>query len=343
MDINQSIIEKLKTCKIYQKPEGWVIEYPQFAKLADQQMHTFWPWDEPDVENDVQDLRVRMTDAEKHAVVETLKLFTLYEMHVGDDYWTGRIMRKFKRPEIQRMASFFSAVEFNSHAPFYNRVNEELFLDNEEFYSEWKEDPILTERMETIEKYARDPNDIISTAAFSFAEGAILYTNFSFFKHFQSQECGKDLIKNVNRGIDLSVGDENLHAIGGAMLYNQLRQEVEPLLTMEERNFIDESIYNVAMETFEHEKQIAIKLFSKGEIGGITLGNLINFIRHRVDLCLKQLNLEPLFADEITETFIADWFYKGINSVSLHDFFTGNGNEYNINWNEARFGLVWGV
>lgn len=340
-NLNSGIIDKLKNCPIYSTPEGWVIEYPEFSKLADQQMHTFWPWDEPEVENDVQDLRVRMTDAEKHGVIETLKLFTLYEMHIGDDYWTGRIMRKFKRPEIQRMASFFSAVEFNSHAPFYNQVNERLFLDNEDFYSEWKEDPILTERMEMIEKYSRDKNDIISTAAFSFAEGAILYTNFAFFKHFQSQDCGKDLLKNVNRGIDLSVGDENLHAVGGALLSNTLREEVDKYLTNEEKLFIEESIYNVAGLVLKHERQIIDKLFELGDIGGMTKENLVNFARHRVDLCLKQLNLKPIFEDEITDTFVADWFYKGINSLSLHDFFSGNGNEYNINWNESKFGEVW--
>lgn len=340
--LNESIISKLKKCPLYRKPEGWVIEYPQFDKLADEQMHTFWPWSEPEVENDVQDLRVRMTDAEKHAVTENLKLFTLYEMHVGDDYWTGRIMKRFKRPEIQRMASFFSAVEFNSHAPFYNQVNELLFLDNEDFYGSWKADPVLTERMEMIEKYASDKNDLISTAAFSFIEGAVLYSSFAFFKHFQSQECGKDLIKNVCRGINLSVGDENTHAVGGAMLHTQLWKEVEEHLTEEEKKFVKESIYLVAKTTYEHECKIAEKLFERGDLGGITKNNLFNFIMHRVDLCLKQLNMSPIYEDIIGEDFIASWFYKDINAVAFHDFFSGNGKEYNIDWVEERFGTVWG-
>lgn len=343
MKINDSIIQKLKKCKIYQQPEGWVIEYPQFSAIADQQMHTFWAWDEPDVENDVQDLRVRMSDAERHAITENLKLFTLYEMHIGDDYWSGRVMKKFKRPEIQRMGSMFSAVEYNSHAPFYNQVNERLFLDTEEFYSEWKQDKVLAARMKMIEEVTRDKNDLISTAAFSFAEGAILYTNFAFFKHFQSQECGKDLIKNVNRGIDLSVGDENLHAIGGAMLHNQIRKEASEWLTQEEQNYMDEIIYKLASDVFEHEKLIIKSLFSKGDLTGITEENLVNFVRHRINLCLTQIGLTPIFTDEeITDTFIESWFYKDINSLSLHDFFAGNGNEYNINWTEAKFGSVWG-
>ncbi len=341
LDINLSIINKLKKCPIYQKKDGWVIDYPQFDKIADEQMHTFWPWDEPEVENDIQDLRVRMTEAEKHAVTENLKLFTLYEMHVGDDYWTGRIMRKFKRPEIQRMASFFSAVEFNSHAPFYNQVNELLFLDNEEFYGSWKQDPVMVDRMDFIEKYASDKNDIISTAAFSFIEGAILYSSFAFFKHFQSQDCGKDLIKNVCRGINLSVGDENTHAVGGALLHKQLMDEVKEQLTEAEIKYIEDSIDSVSRAVKEHEFPIIDRLFEKGELGGITKENMQNFVMHRVDLCREQLGMKPMYEDQITEEFIASWFYKDINSVAFHDFFTGNGKEYNIDWTESKFGKVW--
>lgn len=340
-DLNKSIIEKLRTCDLYKKVDGWVIEYPEFSKVADEQMHTFWPWDEPEVDNDLQDLRVRMTPQEQHAVTENLKLFTLYEMHVGDDYWSGRVMKRFKRPEIQRAASLFSAVEFNSHAPFYNRVNELLYLDNEEFYSEWKVDPILKERMDFIAKYAKDDNDLISTAAFSFIEGAVLYSSFAFFKHFQSQACGKDLIKNVCRGINLSVGDENTHAVAGALLFKRLQDQVKSLLTDEETAYIKSSVYSVAENTYKHECKITDNLFAKGAIGGITQQNMYDFIKHRVNLCLNQLGFEDLFDESESDGFIESWFYKDINTVAFNDFFSGNGSEYNINWKRDRFGSVW--
>lgn len=342
-ELDKSIVDKLKECEIYKQPEGWVIKYQEFADLADEQMHTFWPFNEPEVENDVQDLRVRMTDAERHAITENLKLFTLYEMHVGDDYWAGRIMKRFKRPEIQRMASMFSAVEFNSHAPFYNRVNELLFLDNEDFYSEWKSNDTLNERMEMIESYARNDNDLISTAAFSFIEGAVLYSSFAFFKHFQSQECGKDLIKNTCRGINLSVADENAHAIGGALLFNNLFSEVKDSLTVEEVNYINTSLDEIGHKIYCHECIIVDRLFAKGELGGITKGNMYDFIKHRVNLCLQQLGRPALWDEDDLDGFIKSWFYKDINTVAFHDFFSGSGSEYNLNWTENKFGKVWGV
>lgn len=332
------ILEKVKGCNIYKQPEGWIIEYPHYAQLADQQMHVFWPWDEPKVENDVQDLRVKMTEEEKHGILTTLKLFTLYEMHVGDDYWSGRIMKKFKRPEIQRMASMFSNVEFNSHAPFYNRINELLFLDNEEFYSSWKHTPSLKRRMDFIDRYANHENDLISAAAFSFIEGAVLYSSFAFIKHFQAQDCGKDLIKNVCRGVDQSVGDENMHAIGGAMLFKDLYKEAN--FTQEEKNYIYDIISAIGREVYLHEEEIIDITFGEDNISGAKKQQWKDFAKSRVNLGMKELGLEPIFTGELDD-FVNSWFYNNINSVKLHDFFTGHGSEYNLKVNKQAFGNVW--
>ena len=169
---------------IYQEVDGWIIDYPEFDKLVDGQMHTFWPHDEHVVANDVDDLRVNASYAEREAIIYCLLLFTHYELRVGDDYWMNRIGRRFKRPEFQRMASMFAAVEMNSHAPFYNQANQVLYLDNVEFYAKWREDETLTERMEFIEVLASSKDDLVSIAGFSLIEGAVLYASFSFFKLF---------------------------------------------------------------------------------------------------------------------------------------------------------------
>lgn len=318
---------------IFDVPEGWIIEYPEFNKLADQQMHTFWPWDEPEVENDVQDVRVLMGVGERHGLMETLKLFTHYEMFAGEDYWAGRVMKEFGRPEIQRMASLFSAVELNSHAPFYNRINELLYVDTEEFYSSYKHDEIMSERIKFIGDIINSPDLALSLAGFSFIEGAVLYSSFAFLKHFQAQEYGKDLIKNICRGINLSVADEHTHAVGGALLFRRVVEESG--LTPFEIN----TIRQMAEKVIEHEEAIIEKLFAAGDIEGLCKEDLKRFVLSRVNLCLEQLGLEPFPTD--SDCYISSWFYKNINSVQFHDFFTGSGSEYSIKWNEKRFGEVW--
>lgn len=318
---------------VYDVPEGWIIEYPEIAKIADQQMHIFWPWDEPAVENDTQDLRVHMSEADRYGLIEVLKLFTIYELRVGSDYWINRVARIFQRPEFQRLATMASCVEFNSHAPFYNRINEILYLDNEEFYSEWKHQEALSARMEFISQAVADPDDAKSIAAFSFIEGAVLYSNFAYIKHFQAQKYRKNLAKNVCRGVDLSVGDENLHSVAGAAIFNILCNENPGT-----RNVLRNDIYKMAQTVLEHEQAILDIVFEHKPTG-ITKESLLEFVKHRINLCLEQLGYGALY--EVKDTTVQEWFYENINAYKLHDFFTGSGSEYTLKWKKGGFAKVW--
>lgn len=328
---------KYKHLPIYQAPDGWVVKYKKFYELADEQMHTFWPWDEPLVENDLQDLRTNLTEAEMQGIVTVLKLFTLYEMRVGEDYWSSRIAKTFKRPEIQRMASMFSAVEFNSHAPFYNKINEILYLDTEEFYAQWRQTESLRNRIEFVAQCAGDPDDLLSIAAFSFIEGAVLYSSFAFIKHFQAQECGKDLLKNICRGVDQSMCDESLHSVGGAELFKQIRQEaIEDGMHVSD---VDAAILKMADTVLEHERQIIALIFDGKKIKGISEDTLIDFVKQRLNVCLEQLGYAGKYSPETND--VEQWFYKNTTGRKLHDFFTGSGSEYNLSWQEDKFGEVW--
>ena len=328
-----------KTEPVYQRVEGWQQDYPSITAMADSQMHAFWPWDEPEVANDITDLRINCTESERHGIVTTLKLFTQYEIHAGEDYWNERFCGTFKRPEFYRMGSMFAAVEMNSHAPFYNKINEALYLDNAEFYGEWRKSPVLSERMKLIGKLINHEDDLISLGGFSFVEGAVLYSSFAYLKHFQAQDCGKDLIKNICRGVNLSVGDENLHAIGGAAVYQIVKRERK--LTDEQQTILNNIMLEIAAKVYEHEHEIVKMIYSKGEIKGLTMKSLDDFVKHRINICLKNLGVEPLFPEEELDGFIESWFYKNINAYQMSDFFTGAGSEYSINWKRERFGRVW--
>lgn len=311
----------------------YVFEYPHYAEKADTQLDIFWPWSEIKVEKDKQDLLVGMSESEHHGVITALKLFTKYELFVGDEYWLGRVMRNFPRPEIRRMAAAFGNVELNSHAPFYARINEELGLATKEFYNSYVENPVLKERMEFIGELVDNPDDLISLAGFSMIEGAVLYSSFAFLKHFQSQ--GKNKIPNVCRGLDMSVRDENLHSIGGAMLFLDLKRESE--LTEEQELYYQQKIFELAHCVREHEHQIVDMLFEKGKMEGITDVQLKHFVDSRINTCLEQLGYGKLF--DVKYNPIAEWFYDGINKYMMNDFFQGVGREYVRNWNTN--GFVW--
>lgn len=307
-------------------------------EFADQQLKVFWLPDEIKVEKDVQDILVNMTEAEKHAVITTLKLFSIYETHAGSEYWGGRFKDMFNGAEFHRMASVFSMFELAVHAPFYNKINQLLHIDTPEFYMSYVDNPVLKSRVEHVGEIIDHEDDLVSLASFSLVEGVILYSNFGFLKHFQSQ--GKNKLLNIVRGINFSVRDENLHSTGGAWAFrhklSKLKSEGYTDAEIAERKAkVEHLVRETARKIYEHECQIIQMVFEKGEIKGITAHQLENFVQSRVNECLKQLGFEKEY--DVKYNPIAEWFYKGINDYQFNDFFSGVGNQYNRNWDETGF------
>jgi len=314
-------------------------EYKEPVEFANQQLKIFWLPDEIKVEKDIQDILVNFTEAEKHAVITTLKLFSLYETHAGDEYWGGRFKRMFDGAEFHRMASVFAMFELAVHAPFYNKINQLLHIDTPEFYMSYLENDTLKERISHVAAIIEDEDDLISLAGFSLVEGAILYSSFAFLKHYQSQ--GKNKLLNVIRGINFSVRDENIHALAGAWAFNFKVNQKKKQLTKEafetQMQKVENKVRETARKIYEHECQIISMLFDKGRIEGITAHQLENFVQSRINECLKELGFEKEY--DVKYNPVGTWFYKGINDFQFNDFFSGQGREYNRNWDESSF--IW--
>jgi len=302
-------------------------------EFADQQLKVFWLSDEIKVEKDVQDVLVNFTEAEKHAVITTLKLFSIYETHAGSEYWGSRFKQMFDSAEFHRMASVFSMFELAVHAPFYNKINELLHINTPEFYLSYLDNPVLKERVEHIGEIIDHEDDLVSLAAFSMVEGVILYSSFAFLKHYQSQ--GKNKLLNIVRGINFSVRDENLHSLGGAWAFKHKLGQLGNKATPEYKQNIEAKVREVGRKIYEHEQQIISMLFEKGKIENITAHQLECFVQSRVNECLKQLGFDKEY--EVTYNPVQSWFYKGINDYTFNDFFSGVGNNYHRNWDETAF------
>lgn len=325
--------------RLLQEKTEYVMEYKEAVEFANGQMEIFWLPDEIDVEKDLQSLKTVFNEAEYHGVVSTLKLFTLYEVRVGGDYWGEYINKVFKRPDIQRMANVFSFMEVNVHAPFYNRINEVLGLDNEEFYNSYLADPILKNRMEWIGRQTTKSEtlyDILSSIAiFSMIEGAILFSSFAFLKHFNNN--GKNKLTNVNAGINFSIQDEQKHSEGGAWLFRTLLREAieDSAITEDEIVRLKGKLEKTTRVILEHEGIIISKIFEHGTMKGITDVQLNNFVQSRLDICLTNLGFDAIYKP--TYNPIAKWIYNDIQSSTLHDFFNSVGSDYHRNWSDNKF------
>jgi ribonucleotide reductase beta subunit family protein with ferritin-like domain len=234
------------------------------------------------------------------------------------------------------MFAVFGATELGVHAPFYAKINELLGLNTNEFYTSYVDNPTLKGRKDHIEAIVGIPinteeDALLSIGAFSIVEGAILYSNFAFLKHFQAE--GKNKLTNLVAGINFSVRDENLHSLGGAWVFNELLKESS--LTDKEKERLRDNLVKFCHQLKEHEGEIIEMIFERGAIRGITEVQLKNFVDARLNLCLNQLGYENLYT--ITYDPISKWFYKNIQSSQLHDFFVKVGNAYNRDWEEKGF------
>lgn len=324
------------TCHIQTSTDIFRTEYPVIEEFMKKQQDIFWTPTEIKVEKDVHDVLTNFTEAEKHGVLTTLKLFTLYEMKAGTDYWTGRFMKMFPRHEFQSMAAMFGAMELAVHKPFYNKINELLNATNDDFYTDYTNNPVLRSRMEFIDSVINHPDDLVSIAGFSMVEGVILYSSFAFLKHFQS--LGKNKLVNVVAGINSSAIDEDLHCQAAAYCFKELNKQMQ--IGVEKFRDIEYDIQNLAHQIYEHESQIIDMIFEKGEIEGISGLQLKDFICHRIDYCLDLLGLDQLYNYKLFPTKgISSWFYKNMKGYNMNDFFNRKGREYTRSWSER--GFIW--
>ena len=317
--------------QMLKQKETYTVDYPQALDFTKSQESIFWTADEIEMEKDIHDLKTKLTEAELHGVITVLKLFTLYELHVGNEYWLDYVRKTFPRPEIQRMASLFGMFELNVHAPFYDKLNEVMGLKTDEFYESYVHDKELKKRMDWIDKQFSTKDPLLITALGSITEGAILYSNFAFLKHFQAE--GKNKLMDMPAGINFSVRDENLHSMAGAWLHKELKKEMK-LDKLDYKKY-ERKIQDTCNVVCEHEFAIIEKIFEKGAIKGITDTQMKNFIQSRLNVCLEQLDIEKMY--DVDYDPISQWFYKNINSGSLHDFFAKQGNNYTRDWTEGKF------
>lgn len=308
-----------------------VTENKEPIEFTNKQLEVFWLPEEINVEKDIQDVLTNFSESEKHAVITTLKLFSLYETHAGSDYWLDRFRKMFDGAEFHRMASVFGMFELAIHAPFYNKINELLNLDTPDFYLSYQNSKVMKDRIKFIGDMIWHKDDLISLAAFSMVEGAILYSSFAFLKHYQS--CGKNKLFHVVRGINFSVRDESLHHKAGAWAFKFKKSKAS--LTENQEKELENKVREIASVIAEHEKELNSITFLKGNIEGITKQQCDNFSESRLDECLLDLGYNKQFNVEYNP--IKDWFYKGINDYQFNDFFVGTGREYNRGWSSEDF------
>lgn len=324
--------------KIETPTDSYVVHYPWAVDMAIKQQSLFWPAEELGVEDDEQDFRTNLTKGELNGVLTAQSTITQYELMIGgDELWGGKIAKMFPRPEIQRMCACFANVELGSHAPFYDLGNKVLGKATDEFYTQWKLDPVLSERIAFIRECASSNDALEVTASLALLEGAVLFSVLGFFKGFNSR--GFNLIPHFVSGIDGSTKDENFHSIASANLFRQCKAERTEAGNHSTRrdNLLKAKITKMAEDVYAHELLIIDKMFAVGKNRVVSKQELIEFLEDRLNIVLNRLEMPPMF--ERKQGVISGWFYQQLSSVKVPDFFAATQLQYTRNWARHKLGF----
>lgn len=321
--------------KIETPQEAYIIHYPTATDLAIKQVAVLWTAEELGVEKDAADVRMKFTEGERFGLMTAQSILTQYELMIGgDELWGGRISKLFPRPEIDRMCKTFAFFEIGVHAPFYDLINKALNTATEEFYTQWKSDPVLAERIRYIEEKASTGDALEATSALALLEGVSLFSLFGYFKSFNRQ--GFNLIPHFVAGIDSSAKDENFHSMASSWLFRTCREEriAAGNHTPQQDADLAATVLKMAEEMYQHELLIIEKIFSKGGSRTITQEDLIDFVQDRVNLVLGYLGMEPMFNKE--KGLVSQWFYEQLSTFKYSDFFATTQTQYTRNWAKSK-------
>ena len=301
--------------RIFYKP----FEYQEAFNFYKDQHRAHWLADEVPLASDLNDWKLKLTESEKNLIGNILKSFAQTEVHVND-YWSTKVSVWFPKPEIQAMSRVFADFE-SIHAEAYARLNEELGLDD---FAAFMEDETSKNKIERLIEVPGDTIEekAISLAIFSaFTEGVNLFSSFAILMFFQL----RNLMKGTGQIVEWSVRDESLHSKAGCWLFRKLLEEQPELNTPELRAKIIEACELSVKLEFD----FIDKAFEMGDIDGLNVNQLKNFIKARANDKMIELGYNAIY-NNIDPNLLKqmEWFGHLTSGKTHQDFFAGRVTSY---------------
>jgi len=304
--------------------------YPEAKEIMELQQDSSWTAQEIPVEKDIQDYKVNMSTEQYNLVTTTLQTFVDIEQDVGDTWET--IASWFPHSEIEGACIEIARMEKSVHAFFYQKMSDVLNIEPETIISNQQNVAVIRDKLTLLKSIFSNlsENKLVALGTVALVEQVLLFSNFGLLKSFQAN--GHNLIKNTVTGVDYVQADEALHGVFASYLFNTYVAESGKPIPAE----VADTILAVATSIIDHEDSMIDYIFSNTEsINSIRPQEMKLFIRSRTNSVFEMLNL-PLPYQNTTNT-VEEWFYRGINSIKSHDFFSGITNQYSKSWSMDNF------
>lgn len=304
-----SLLEERIVYKPFQYP--WAYD----AWLTQQRIH--WLPEEVPMADDVKDWSMKLSEGEKHLLMQIFRFFTQSDVEVNNCYMK-HYTRVFKPTEIQMMLAAFSNME-TVHVAAYSHLLDTLGIPESEYeaflkYGEMKD------KYDYMQIWGVESNeDIAKTLAVfgAFTEGLQLFASFAILMNFPRF----NKMKGMGQIVTWSVRDESLHTNSIIKLFHTFVSE-HPEIWNEK---LQKELTDACKTIVKHEDAFIDLCFEMGDIEGLTAQEVKDYIRYIADRRLTQLNLSPVY-------FVGNnplpWMDEILNGIEHTNFFENRSTEY---------------
>lgn len=299
--------------RIFYKPFQYPWAYD--AWLTQQRIH--WLPEEVPMADDVKDWNMKITEGEKHLLMQIFRFFTQADVEVNNCYMR-HYTQVFKPTEIQMMLAAFSNME-TIHVAAYSHLLDTLGVPESEYeaFLQYKE---MKDKYDYMQVWGVETKeDIAKTLAVfgAFTEGLQLFASFAILMNFPRF----NKMKGMGQIVTWSVRDESLHTNSIIRLFHTFVQENPEIWTDALQTELTEACKTIVL----HEDAFIDLAFEMGDIEGLSAKEVKDYIRYIADRRLTQLNLSPIYFVGINPL---PWMDEILNGIEHTNFFENRSTEY---------------
>lgn len=292
-------------------------EYPEVQTIIDSMNQVFWVHNEIDFTADIQDYNTKLKPFEQNIFKKNLLAIAQVECAVKT-FWSD-LYKHFPKPEINDLGITLAESEVR-HASAYARLLEVMGLNNE--FEKIYDIPVFKKKLDLLEESLVKKEDILEKLIFF----TIVIENSSLFSQFaniMSFTRFKGIMKNTTTIINWTSVEEDLHKEAGIMLVNFIKNE-NPEYFNEKTRFI----YDNIDKYIQYESDLLDWIFSEGELEFYSKEDLLNFMKHRIDLALVRMGFDKYFYIQNEQYEPMKWFDEETKIKNHTDFFASRPTDY---------------